>query len=449
MNTLNIKGSPVKGLIGATVGFFFGSAAVSLFGPSAAHLKEHMTLDPTTIGLLVAIPSLSGSLLRIPFGAWVDTSGGKKPFNILMLLSVIGILDLSIMFQTCYPDHMDGLFPLLILFGCLAGCGIATFSVGIGQISYWFSQQKQGSALGIYAGIGTLAPGLFALLLPLFLARHSLVSAYWCWTVFLLLGTVLYWVLGQNAPYFQYMKHGDTAAQARTDATAEGEQLFPKGNMKQSLAASAKVPATWVLTALYFSTFGGFLALTSWYPTFWKSYFHESAIMAGVLTASFSMFSAAVRVVGGPLSDKIGGRALCMLSMFMMLAGGIGMMFSSDFGWAIAFTILLAIAMGFNNAAVFKLVPFYVPQAVGGASGWVGGFGAFGGFVIPPVMGVVVSLMGTRGYLTGFGVFALLAVISIITLYFGLMRGKAKLMADEIARRKSAGQATSQQPAQK
>lgn len=444
MNTskLTFKGTPTKGLIGATVGFFFGSAAVSLFGPSAARLKECMDLDPTTIGLLVAIPSLSGSLLRIPFGAWVDTTGGKKPFNILMILSLIGILGLSILFKVAYPAHMNGLFPLIIIFGCLAGCGIATFSVGTSQISYWFDQKKQGAALGIYAGIGTLAPGLFALLLPLFLSKYSLIDAYWCWTIFLLLGTVLYMWLGQNAPYFQFVRRGETPQNARAEASEPpaNETLFPKGDVKQSLVSSAKVPATWVLTALYFATFGGFLALTSWYPTFWKSYFHSSAIMAGVLTACFSMFSAAVRVVGGPLSDRIGGRALCMISMIMMIVGAIGMMFARDFGVAIAFTVLLAIAMGFNNAAVFKLVPFYVPQAVGGASGWVGGIGAFGGFVIPPVMGAVVSHLGNSGYLTGFVVFAILGVLNMIILWFGLMSGKAKQRADALlAERKQAG----------
>ena len=46
----------------------------------------------------------------------------------------------------------------------LCGCGIATFSVGTAQVSYWFPRGQQGSALGTYAGIGNLAPG--HLLLP-------------------------------------------------------------------------------------------------------------------------------------------------------------------------------------------------------------------------------------------------------------------------------------------
>jgi NNP family nitrate/nitrite transporter-like MFS transporter len=70
--------------------------------------------------------------------------------------------------------------------------------------------------------------------------------------------------------------------------------------------------------------------------------------------------------------------------------------------------------MGLQNAIVFKLLPHYVPDAVGGASGWIGGLGALGGFVIPPVMGVVTGMVGgTAGYARGFLPFAVLVVVAL------------------------------------
>jgi len=69
--------------------------------------------------------------------------------------------------------------------------------------------------------------------------------------------------------------------------------------------------------------------------------------------------------------------------------------------------------MGIANAAVFKIVPQVVPQAVGGAAGWVGGLGAFGGFVIPPVMAFAVKDLGRPGYAIGFIVFVVLALLSL------------------------------------
>ena len=74
--------------------------------------------------------------------------------------------------------------------------------------------------------------------------------------------------------------------------------------------------------------------------------------------------------------------------------------------------------MGITNAAVFKMVPQAVPEAVGGVTGWVGGLGAFGGFVIPPVMAFAVSDLGQPGYAIGFIVFVFLALVSLTATWF-------------------------------
>ncbi len=153
------------------------------------------------LGLLVAIPTLSGSLLRIPFGASVDENGGRKSFLWLMVLSVIGLAGLSLLLTTHYPDNMEGTYWLILLFGCLSGCGVATFSVGAGQTSYWYPKNKQGFALGIFGGFGTLGAGVFALILPVLLQSVGFVSAYHIWTAFMILGTILYAVISCNA-YF-------------------------------------------------------------------------------------------------------------------------------------------------------------------------------------------------------------------------------------------------------
>ena len=58
-------------------------------------------------------------------------------------------------------------------------------------------------------------------------------------------------------------------------------------------------------------------------------------------------------------------------------------------------------------------MPLYVPQAVGGASGWIGGLGAFGGFAIPPMMAFAVRDLGKAGYSIGFVVYLFLALLSL------------------------------------
>ena len=58
-----LTGSPTAGLIMGTWGFFVGFAAVALYGPAAKYFQEQMHLSGLALGLLVAAPQLTGSLL--------------------------------------------------------------------------------------------------------------------------------------------------------------------------------------------------------------------------------------------------------------------------------------------------------------------------------------------------------------------------------------------------
>lgn len=423
-NTI-IKGNPKKGLFGTTLGFFFGFAAVALYGPTASNFKEAMDLSPGLVGLLIAIPALSGSLLRIPFGAWVETTGGKKPFLILLLMSLIGLGGVTTLLITSYPDGMHGLFPLVLFFGFLSGSGIATFSVGIGQTSYWFPKNKQGSALGTFGGLGNLAPGLFSIILPLFLVSYGFISAYMVWFIFLLIGTIIFFFIGENAYYFQFKKQGLSNEEAKIKSQELGQELFPTGTVKDSLINSAKIKNTWALVALYFTTFGGFIALTAWFPTYWKEFQGFEPVKAGLFTAIFSILASLLRVAGGSIADKFGGEKTALFSMIIILLTALGLSFASTVFLAMSVVLILAVGMGVANAAIFKLVPVYVPKAVGGAAGWIGGLGAFGGFAIPPIMGAIAGKFGEIGYARGFLVFAILAVLGLLIIAL-LIRGKKK-----------------------
>ncbi|XZM61547.1 MFS transporter [Clostridium perfringens] len=430
MKNLNLKGNPNRGLIGATLGFFIGFAAVSLYGPTSAVFKEaFVNLNPVLLALLIAAPNLSGSLLRIPFSAWVDTTGGRKPLIVLLLLSIIGMGGLYIVLAF-FSDNLNQYYYLLFALGLLSGCGIATFSVGVSQASYWFPKSKQGVALGIYGGVGNLAPGIFALLIPnLALPLLGLPGSYLAWLIFLIVGTVIYIKIGQNAWYFQLVDKGINKDEAKEIASKEyGQELFPKGKASETLLISAKSWKTWALVFIYFTTFGGFLALTGWFPNYWMTYFGLNMKVAGLLTALYSILTSLTRIYGGKVADKNGGEITTIVSLGIALIGAICMTFASTMTLAIIGIILLAIGMGVANAAVFKIVPNAVPEAMGGASGWIGGLGALGGFLIPPVMASFLNRSEFAGYSQGFSVFIVLIIVAIgvIALFQALQKKSAK-----------------------
>ena len=430
MKNLNLKGNPNRGLTGATLGFFIGFAAVSLYGPTSAVFKEaFVNLNPVLLALLIAAPNLSGSLLRIPFSAWVDTTGGRKPLIVLLLLSIIGMGGLYVVLAF-FSDNLNQYYYLLFALGLLSGCGIATFSVGVSQASYWFPKSKQGVALGIYGGVGNLAPGIFALLIPnLALPLLGLPGSYLAWLIFLIVGTVIYIKIGQNAWYFQLVDKGINKDEAKEIASKEyGQELFPKGKASETLLISAKSWKTCALVFIYFTTFGGFLALTGWFPNYWMTYFGLNMKVAGLLTALYSILTSLTRIYGGKVADKNGGEITTIVSLGIALIGAICMTFASTMTLAIIGIILLAIGMGVANAAVFKIVPNAVPEAMGGASGWIGGLGALGGFLIPPVMASFLNRSGFAGYSQGFSVFIVLIIIAIgvIALFQALQKRSAK-----------------------
>jgi len=409
-----LVGSPMEGLVGATIGFFVGFAAVSLFGPVAKEFKQMLNLNAFQAGWLVAIPMLTGSLLRIPFAAMVDVIGGKIPFLILLTTAIIGMIGIFTLLNN--PSLVS--YPSLLVLGALCGFGIATFSVGIPQTSYWFPQKKQGWALGVYAGAGNLAPGIFALIVPFILPVLGLAKTYLIWLLFLTFGTIVYLIIGKDAWYFQLRKQGFSREEAIEIAKKEGQELFPTGALIKSLSISASTLENWLLVWLYFISFGGFLALTAWFPTFWQELYSVNKQLAGILTATFSIGASLIRIWGGGFSDRYTGEKAALIAMFSILIGSIivGFLGGNNL-FAFLGVVFLAFGMGLNNAAVFKIVPKVLPQAVGGASGWIGGLGALGGFVIPPILGKIVDIMGKSGYYTGFFVFTGLAITGIIFIF--------------------------------
>lgn len=425
-----LRGTPSRGLATATLGFAAGLTTIVFYGVAGPEFKEALGLSGSMLGLLLATPHLTKALLRIPFGAWVDQVGGRKPFLILLALTLVGMGPLVGLLFAYYPDEFDmRLFPALVACGLLAGAGSATFSVGVPKTSFWYPADKQGYALGVYAGTGNVSPGLINYLVPLLILEWGLPGAYLTWFLVVLVATVAYAVLGVDAYYFQLIRQGVDDGGARELARAAGQDVFPSGNLRESLRTSARNPRTWLLVFLYTVSFGGgFTALAAWFPTYFSLFHAVDIATAGLLAGIFTVYGSVIRIPGGILSDRWGGENVVTSGFTIMLVGSGILTMSSSIVLAGIGMMVLATGMGVANAGIFRLVPKYVPDAVGGASGWIGGVGGAGTLFVLPILGTFVDAMGPIGYARGFIVFVILSAVCML-MAFILRRGAATTAA--------------------
>jgi nitrate/nitrite transporter NarK len=74
------------------------------------------------------------------------------------------------------------------------------------------------------------------------------------------------------------------------------------------VAGAGKLPLTWQMSFLYAVTFGGFVAFSTYLPTYLKNVYTFGLTGAGTRTAGFAIAAVIARPIGGIMADKIGPR---------------------------------------------------------------------------------------------------------------------------------------------
>jgi MFS transporter, NNP family, nitrate/nitrite transporter len=169
----------------------------------------------------------------------------------------------------------------------------------------------------------------------------------------------------------------------------------------------------WAFSLIYVVTFGGFIGLASFLPTYFYDQFKVTKVEAGQLTMLAALMGSAVRVVGGYVSDRVGGintlsGVLVIVAITLFLCGLAG-------GSLVMTTLLFMLcfaALGAGNGALFQLVPLRWPVTTAVAGSMIGEIGALGGGFVPNAMGLSKQYLGT--YFWGFASFALLAIAILV-----------------------------------
>jgi NNP family nitrate/nitrite transporter-like MFS transporter len=163
----------------------------------------------------------------------------------------------------------------------------------------------------------------------------------------------------------------------------------------------------WAFNMIYIITFGGFLGLATFLPSFYFRQFHVTKVEAGSLTVLATLTGSMTRVLGGWLADRIGGITTLSVVFLIAIAGLFGLMTAPSLLVTTLLFMLCFAALGAGNGATFQLVPLRWPITTAVAGGMIGEIGALGGGVLPNLLGQ--SMQRTGSYAAGFVIYAALA----------------------------------------
>ena len=350
-----------------------------MLGALGIYIAESLGLGALQKSLLVAVPVLSGSLLRVPLGWLGDRIGGKR----------VGVAMLAFLFLPLALGWQAGAhFPLLLVVGLLLGTAGASFAVALPLASRWYPPQRQGLVMGIAAAgnSGVVVTNLLAPRLASLFGWHNVLGLAMIPLAVVLLAFVL---LARDNPAW--------GSRPRSPARATLRQAD-----------------LWWFCLLYSVTFGGYVGLSSFLPLLLRDQYQVSPATAGYVTALAALVGSALRPLGGYLADRLGGARV--LSALLLSIGALYVLGATipPLAAMMGLLVVTMACLGMGNGAVFQLVPQRFRNEIGVATGIIGAIGGLGGFALPLILGLAKQLAGSFG--PGFLALGLVAFTSFLLL---------------------------------
>jgi NNP family nitrate/nitrite transporter-like MFS transporter len=373
MKTFLNSGHPPT-LLAAFLYFDFSFAVWVLNGAMGPFISEQFHLTPAQVGLMVSVPTLAGALMRFPLSV-LSQYIGRKNAAVVEMSAIVLALIYGVLFVHSFHD--------VLAMGVLLGVAGASFGVALSLGSGWFPKEYKGLAMGI-AGAGNSGTALAALLAPRLAIRYGWQHVYGFAACTMLLPLAVMIVFAKEPPDVEHQSFKEHLS-----------CLFEKDG--------------WIFNLIYIITFGGFLGLATFLPSFFYTQFHISKVQAGSLTVLATLTGSLTRVAGGWMADRVGGITTLTGVFLIAIAGILGLTASPSL---IATTLLFMLcfaALGAGNGATFQLVPLRWPLTTAVAGGMIGEVGALGGGLLPNLLGQ--SKEHTGSYALGFLFYSVFALI--------------------------------------
>jgi NNP family nitrate/nitrite transporter-like MFS transporter len=377
-----LKSGHTPTLLSAFLYFDLSFMVWVILGPLGVAISKTLHLDPGQKGLMVAIPVLSGAILRLVAGVMVDHIGPKRTGLIGQVIVMAGLGLAWFLGINSYNQ--------VLMLGVVLGVAGASFAVALPLASRWYPPEHQGLALGI-AGAGNSGTALAALFAPSLAQTFGWTNVIGLAVLPLAVAFVVYLIFAKDAP-----------------------NRPPPKQLSEYLGVLRTADAWWLML-LYGVTFGGFVGLSSSLTIYFNSEYGLSAVTAGFFTAACVFAGSFIRPIGGALADRFGGvRTLTVV--YMLAAVGLTMASFEAANPYVALAVLMfsMMALGAGNGAVFQLAPQRFGKEIGVVTGLVGMTGGIGGFYLAASLGWAKQATGS--YQPGLLAFAGLALLALACL---------------------------------
>lgn len=362
-----------------TLSLVVGFMAWSIISPLMPYISQDVKVNPGQLSIILAIPVILGSILRVPFGYLTNIIGAKWVFFCSFVILLFPIFFLG---QAQTPG-------MLMLSGFFLGVGGAIFAVGVTSVPKYFSKDKVGLANGIY-GMGNIGTAVSSFLAPPIAGIIGWQTTVRSYLIIIAIFAILMFIFGDKN---------------------EPKVKVPLASQFKKLSSNYKL---YYLSLWYFITFGAFVAFGLFLPNYLVNNFGIDKVDAGIRSGVFIALATFLRPIGGILGDKFNAVKVLMIDFIIMIVGAVILGISSHIALFTIGCLTISICAGLGNGLIFKLVPSYFAKESGAANGIVSMMGGLGGFFPPLVITYVTGLTGSSHL--AFILLAIFGVLAFITM---------------------------------
>ncbi|WP_374982966.1 MFS transporter [Streptomyces fradiae] len=404
-----------RNLLFSVVSEHIGFSVWTLWSVMVLFMGPEYGVDPAGKFFLIAVATLVGAVVRVPYTFAVARFGGRNwtVFSALLLLLPTG---------AAYAVMEPGTsYTTFVLVAALTGVGGGNFASSMTNINAFFPLHRKGWALGLNAGGGNIGVPVVQL------AGLAVIGTAGAAHPRIVLGVYIPLIVAAAVCAALFM---DNLAPVRNDTGAAREAVRDRH--------------TWIMALLYIGSFGSFIGYSFAFGLVLQTQFGRTPLQAASLTFVGPLLGSLIRPVGGWLADRYGG-ARITLGTFAAMAAATGVVVYASAVESLAvflvgFTALFVLS-GLGNGSTYKMIPAifrsqayaagltgeaadaYGRRLSGAAMGLIGAVGAVGGLGINLAFRQSFQATGSGAY--AFAAFLAFYAVCIAVTWAVYLRGPA------------------------